>query len=178
MNLLVLIGSTRTGSHNARLAAAATSALPAGVQVEYADIFSLPFYSEEADAAGELGHAVERYRAAVARADAVLIVSPAYNGTMPGAVKNAVDTVSRPRGEAAIAGKPVAVISAPFNPLAGQNVVDHLTLALRIAGASPLERGLVVPFVDAFTETGLADPDLGRQLQELVTELVAPVPVG
>ena len=96
MNVLVLIGSTRGASYNARVAEAAVASLPAEVSVTRFDLTALPFYDSEADAAGELGEQVAEFRRRVQAADAILIATPVYNGSMAASVKNAIDIASRP----------------------------------------------------------------------------------
>lgn len=134
---------------------------------------------ELADGEGRLGDTVAAYRAAVAGADAILLTTPAYNGTMGAVAKNAIDVASRPRGAAPIVGKPVLVAAAVYSPGADERVLEHATTALRIAGAKPLERTFgVTKHVEAFDEAGLVDKDRERELQTLVADLLSPVPVS
>ena len=117
LNLLVLVGSLRAGSTNAQLADAAIAHLPAEVDgTIFTRLADLPHYSEDLDHDDTLPEVARDLREAVADADAVLLVSPEYNGSLPGVLKNAVDWVSRPRGAAAIVGKPAAVIGASGSP--------------------------------------------------------------
>ena len=117
MNVLVLVGSLRAGSTNQLLADAAIAHLPSGVEgTVFARLADLPHYSEDLDHDDHLPEVARDLREAVADSDAVLLVTPEYNGSMSSAVKNAVDWVSRPRGAAAIAGKPAAVIAATGSP--------------------------------------------------------------
>ena len=93
---LLVSGSLRRGSHNAALLRAAASALPGGVSHAWlSGIAALPLYSEDDD--GERPPAaVVRLRATIAAADAILIATPEYNGSLPGGLKNAIDWASRP----------------------------------------------------------------------------------
>ena len=117
MNVLVLVGSLRAGSTNQLLADAAIAHLPSGVEgTVFARLADLPHYSEDLDHDDHLPEVARDLREAVADSDAVLLVTPEYNGSMSSAVKNAVDWVSRPRGAAAIVGKPAAVIAATGRP--------------------------------------------------------------
>lgn len=172
MNTLVLVGSTRRGSFNAAAAQAAIEALPADCTVTRFDVTGLPFYDADADAAGELGERVAEFRRLLAEADAVLLASPVYNGSMAAPVKNAIDIASRPREAAAIAGKPVGVISVVANPRAAA-VLEHVQFSLRIAGAAPLERGVAVPFADSFEADGHPSAPLREQLNVLIGDLLA-----
>lgn len=174
MNVLVLVGSTRSGSFNGRLADAAVAALPADTVVSRFDITRLPFYDADADAAGELGAEVAEFRAAVAASDAVLVATPAYNGSMSGAVKNAIDVASRPREAASITATPVGVLSTSLNPRAAQGVVEQVALSLTIAGAAPLQHNLAVGINEAFESSAAAGIDAGvhDRIVALVRELV------
>ena len=177
MKVLVLVGSSRRGSFNGRLADAAVEALPADFERTSFDITLLPFYNAERDATDGLGQMVYDFRAAVAEADGVLIASPAYNGGMAAEVKNAIDTASRPRGAAAIAGTPVAVLTSPYTPKAGTAVAEQLTLALRIAGALPLP-AVIAPLGQSFDADGHANADLRGELDDLAAALVRAIEQG
>lgn len=168
VDVLVLVGSLRAASVNRQIAEHAAANSPDGVSVSiYEGLADIPFYNEDID-----GHdapaAARRLRAAVADADAVLVVTPEYNGGIPAVVKNAIDWLSRPYGQNAVAGKPVAVVGAALGRyggiwahdetrkslgIAGANVVDALTLSIPIRsldGEHPREStGLVAALDDA-----------------------------
>ena len=177
MNVLVLVGSPRSASLNARLAAAAVSALPDGVSTASFDLNTLPLYDPDLDALGNLGETVVDFRAAVAAADVLVVASPAYNGGMSAAIKNAIDIASRPRGAAPLLDKPVALLTAMAIPHTGVNVLEQLALVLRIAGARPVGAGVAASIVTDFTEAGVADP-VRRQLDTLISELLAATATG
>lgn len=174
MNVLVLVGSLRAGSTNAQLADAAIAHLPAGVDgTVFTRLADLPHYSEDLDHDDALPEVARDLREAVADADAVLLVSPEYNGSLPGVLKNAVDWVSRPRGAAAIVGKPAAVIGASGSPRAAQWAREDGIKVLKVAGATPLEDTVGVGSAfQAFADGRLADDELDAQLRSLVTRLV------
>ena len=166
MNVLVLVGSLRAGSTNAQLADAAIAHLPAEVDgTVFTRLADLPHYSEDLDHDDTLPEAARDLREAVADADAVLLVSPEYNGSLPGVLKNAVDWVSRPRGAAAIVGKPAAVIGASGSPRGA--------LWAREDGVKVLEDTVGVGSAfQAFAESRLANDELDAQLRSLVNRLV------
>jgi chromate reductase len=112
MKVLAFSGSLREQSYNSALARAAVELAPAGVEVEvYEDLALVPPFDDDLD--GEDPPApVADLRARIADADALLFVTPEYNGSIPGVLKNAVDWASRPAFESALAGKPVAIIGA------------------------------------------------------------------
>lgn len=109
-NVLAIVGSLRKASVNRQLAEAAAEHAPAGVSVTiYEGLADLPHYNEDID--GESAPAAaEALRAAVAGADAVLLVSPENNGTISSSLKNAIDWLSRPFGSSVFKGKPTVVI--------------------------------------------------------------------
>lgn len=112
MKILGISGSLRAGSYNAALLRQAARLLPDGVELEiYEDLKRIPPYDED-DEQPRAHEAVEEWRAAIADADALLIATPEYNSSMPGQLKNGLDWASRPRGDAALANKPVSVIGA------------------------------------------------------------------
>jgi NAD(P)H-dependent FMN reductase len=108
--ILALVGSLRAGSYNRQLAEAAIKHAPGGMEIDiFEGLADVAFYNEDIDRPGAVA-AAERLRAEVQSADALLLVTPEYNGTIPAVLKNAIDWASRPFGAGAITGKPVAVI--------------------------------------------------------------------
>ena len=173
MNILVLVGSLRTGSTNRQLAHAAIGHLPAGVEATvFEHLAELPHYSEERDHDDVLPEVARNLREAVADADALLLVTPEYNGSLSSALKNAVDWVSRPRGAAAIVGKPAAVLGASGSPRGAQWAREDGVRVLRIAGAQVLADtvGVGAAF-QAFADGRLVDPTLDARLRSLLTRL-------
>lgn len=132
--ILVLVGSLRAGSHNRQLAEAAARHAPRDVEITvYEDLADLPYYNEDLDVGAVVPQA-EALRAAVLAADALLLVSPEYNGTMSAVLKNAIDWLSRPFGAGAITDKPVAVVGAAFGAYGGVWAHDDVRKAVGIAG--------------------------------------------
>jgi NAD(P)H-dependent FMN reductase len=137
--ILALVGSLRSGSDNRRLAEAAVKLAPSGVSVEIFDgLADLALYNEDIDQPGAAA-AADRLRAEVLAADALLLVTPEYNGTMSAALKNAIDWISRPFGAGAITGKPAAVIGTSHGQYGGVWAHDDARKSARIAGASVLD---------------------------------------
>lgn len=177
MNVLVLVGSLRAASTNRQLADAAIAHLPAGVDgTVFARLAELPHYSEELDHDDELPEVARDLREAVADADALLLVTPEYNGSLPSAVKNAVDWASRPRGASSIAGKPAAVIGASGAPRGAAWAREDGVRVLRVAGADVIEDTVGVgSSFQAFDDGRLVDQDLDAELRALVTRLTGDV---
>src|SRR6202049_3541596 len=108
--VLAICGSLRTGSYNRAALRTAIELKPPGMILETADIVSIPLYNEDLRALG-FPPPVERLRAQIAAADALLFVTPEYNYSMSGVLKNAIDWASRPPDQP-LAGKPAAVMGA------------------------------------------------------------------
>src|SRR5436853_4200912 len=162
MRVLAISGSLRAASHNTALLRAASELAPAGVEVElFTGLDRLPPYNEDHDT--DLAPAeVTRLRAEIADADALLIATPEYNGTVPGQLKHAIDWASRPYGQnSSLWGKPAAVIGASTTDYGALWAQDHVRKALGIGGARVLE--LELPIGKAhqrFDAAGrLADPE-------------------
>ena len=170
MLVLGIAGSLRSGSHNAQLLRQVAEELPEGVELEVFDrLAEIPAY--DPDLEDLCPDAVEDLKAAIAAADAVLIATPEYNGSIPGALKNALDWVSRPIAETPIRSKPVAVIGASTGAFGAVWAQRELKKVLALMGARVLELELAV----AKADRALADPDteLRLQLAGVVSELVS-----
>jgi chromate reductase len=117
---------------------------------------------------------VERWRRAIAEADAVLFATPEYNASIPGWLKNAVDWASRPFSDTVLRNKPVAVIGASTGMFGAVWAQAELRKALSTAGARVVDRELPVPAADeAFDETGrLREEDLMLELSGILAELL------
>src|SRR5205085_10713516 len=170
LRILGISGSLRRGSHNTSLLRAAAQLLPPGVELEvYDGLRDLPPY--DADLDSQRPHpAVARLRAAIASADAVLIATPEYNGSIPGALKNALDWASRPFPDSALRGKPVAVIGASTGLFGAVWAQAETRKVLGIIGAAVIEHELPVGQAEtAFSEDGgLVDVDQQAVLSDLV----------
>jgi chromate reductase len=170
MTILGLAGSLRAGSLNAQLLRLAAEELPEGVELEiYDGLADVPAYDE--DLQGFVPDAVSALKDAIADADAVLIATPEYNGSIPGFLKNALDWVSRPIAESPMRGKPVAVIGASPGQFGAIWAQRELKKVLGIMGARVLDVELAV----AKADRRLADPDplLREELAAVVSSLVA-----
>lgn len=134
MRILAISGSLRAGSFNTGLARAAADVAPPGVEVELYDrLGELPLF--DADLEGVEPEPVRDLRERIAAADAVLVVTPEYNGSIPGALKNAIDWASRPRDEAALRNKTVAVAGASTGQYGALWAQQDLRRVLGVAGA-------------------------------------------
>ena len=174
MHILGLSGSLREDSLNSRLLRLAARSLPDGVALEISSLVGeLPLFDEDLEVE-PLPHAVQRFHAAIRGADALLLASPEYNGSLTGPLKNALDWASRPAGDAVLGAVPVAVVGAsPSRFGAAWAQAETRRIADRI-GAEVVPMELAVARAnEAFTTDGsLRDPALAGQLDRLVTALV------
>lgn len=164
MRILAISGSLRRDSHNTRLLRAAADLLPPGAELEVLDpeaLRAIPHYDEDLRAAGEPA-AVADLRRRVAGADAVLVSTPEYNHSLPGALKNAIDWLSRPLAESPFRGKPVAVVGASTGLFGAVWAQAEARKVLGAVGARVVDAELpVVQAHEQFDERGaLADPDV------------------
>ncbi len=139
LKVLGLCGSLRQASYNlAALRAAQALAPGAGMQIDVADISDLPLYNEDVYAQG-FPAPVERLRNQIRAADALLFVTPEYNYSMPGVLKNAIDWASRPP-EQPFAGKPAAIMGASPGALGSARAQYHLRQTLVFLDVHPLNK--------------------------------------
>ena len=165
MRVLAISGSLRRESYNTALLRAARDLAPAGVDVElYDGLDAIPAFSEDLEA--DVPAAVEDLKRRIAAADAVLVATPEYNGSAPGALKNALDWASRPHGEAPLVAKPAAVIGASKTAYGAKWAQEQIRRALMLSGAMVTDSELAVAqaddkiiggeVVDSATREGLA----------------------
>lgn len=112
--LIGIAGSLRTGSYNAALLRAAAGLAPAGTEVEIASIKGIPLYDGDLERERGIPAPVAALKDKIAAADGLLLVTPEYNNSMPGVLKNAIDWLSRPAEDISriFEGKPVAIMGA------------------------------------------------------------------
>jgi len=124
----IVVGSLRKESYSKKIAKNVAPLFPEGYETEFVEIGNLPLYNEEYD-----GNAPEEYttfRNTIKKFDAILFVTPEYNRSVPGVLKNALDVGSRPYGESVWDGKPAAIISQSISNLSGFGVNHHLRQSL------------------------------------------------
>jgi chromate reductase len=173
MRILGISGSLRRDSHNTSLLRAAAMSLPSGVELDvYDGLADLPHYNADIDGDPPL-ESVARLREAIAGADGVLIATPEHNGSLPGALKNALDWASRPFPDNALRGKPVAVVGASTGMFGAVWAQAEVRKVLKTIGADVLDGELPVAHAHlAFGDDGhLSDGGMHDALGELVTLL-------
>ena len=175
MRILGISGSLRADSHNTRLLREAALQLPPGAELviyDAAALKAIPPFDEDDE--HDPAEAVEALRETIAQADAVLFATPEYNGSVPGALKNALDWVSRPVATNTLRNKPVAVVGASTGLFGAVWAQAELRKVLQTIGARVVDREL--PLVQAHErwddEGRLAEPELREQLADHVSALV------
>jgi chromate reductase, NAD(P)H dehydrogenase (quinone) len=174
VRVLAVSGSLRRASYNRALLRAAARALPSAVEVvELEGIGALPAYDEDLDRGRALAPVAE-LRERIAAADALLFATPEYSGSVPGALKNALDWASRPWPDCSLRGKPALVVGASTGLFGAVWAQAELRKVLSTAGADVLASELPVGVAHvAFDADGrLADPALRAMLDAAVAQLL------
>lgn len=171
MRILAVSGSLRRGSYNSALLAAAAAAAPPEVDFAiWRGLAEIPAFNEDLPDAPS---AVDSFRREIARSDALLFATPEYNGSVPGALKNALDWVSRPFSTNPLREKPVAVIGASQGLFGAVWAQADLRKILGRMGARVDGRELPVARAhEAFTDHAmLRHPPLTATLRAIVVDL-------
>ena len=176
-NILVLVGSLRAGSKNRQLAEVAVDVAAEGVTLNvFEGLGDIPLYNEDIDVEGSVPAAAAAFRAAANASDAFLLITPEHNGTIPAALKNAIDWASRPFGQGAFTGKPLAAIGSAYGQFGGVWAQDEVRKSAGIAGASVLTDvtlsipGSVVRFAEIHPKD---DAEVVEQLTAVVAAVAA-----
>jgi chromate reductase len=173
VKILGFAGSLRKGSFNKMLLRAAVEVAPDEVELEVFDLEGIPPFNQDLESAPH--EKVKAFKEKVKAADGILIVTPEYNYSVPGVLKNALDAASRPYGTSPFEGKPVAIMGASIGMLGTARAQYHLRQTMVFFNAFPLNRPeIMVPFVEKkFDETGkLIDEMTREKVKELLVELV------
>ena len=122
--IAVIVGSLRRESFNGKLARALEKLAPAQFELTELQISDLPLYNQDDD--GNPAPQVKRLKAEITASDGVIFVTPEYNRSIPGVLKNAIDHASRPYGKSVWAGKPAAVIGVSPGAVGTSLAQQHL----------------------------------------------------
>lgn len=168
-DVAVLVGSLREGSWNRRAAEALAGLAPSHLKLRFVDI-AVSHYNQDLDT-DTPPEDWKRLRGEISTADAVLFVTPEYNRSMPGVLKNAIDIASRPPGRAALVGKPAAVMGVSLGQIGAFGANHHLRQVLAYLDMPTLGQPEMYlgPAQKLFSESGeILQPDT----RELMTKFV------
>ncbi len=168
MSVLVLTGSARRDSYTRRLGEALAAGLQGGELAPRLTV--LPYFDQDLEATPPAE--VEALRAQVRDADAVVVITPEYNGTVPGLLGNAVDWLSRPYGAGSLRGKPAVAVAASPGEVGGARAVVSLRTLLGNAGADVLGSPITVGGVARRLDAGTVD-EVVEQVAEALDEALA-----
>ncbi len=176
--IVAISGSLRAKSYNTMLLHAAVAAAPPGVTFDVASIRDIPLYDGDVEAASGPPPAVALLKAKIQAADGLLLVTPEYNGSLPGVLKNAIDWLSRPAADIprVFGGKPAGVIGATPGPNATTLSQAAWLPVLRALGVAPYFGGrLGVPgAAKVFDEQGkIVDDKVRAQVDKYMAGFVA-----
>jgi len=173
--IFALCGSLRKGSYNRMALNAAIALAPDGVEIEaYSRLGEIPLYNEDVREQG-YPPIVQELREKVKAADAILFVTPEYNFSVPGVLKNAIDWVSRPP-EPPFGGKPCAIMGASTSTLGSARAQYHLRQMMVFLDMHPVNRPevLIAAAQDKFDTDGkLKDETAKKLIRQLLENLVA-----
>jgi chromate reductase len=173
LKILGIAGSLRRQSYNRAVLAAATRLAPTGSTVETFDLAGIPPFNEDDEFNPPA--AVVDFKTRIREADAILFVTPEYNYSVPGVLKNAIDWASRPYGDNAWFGKPAAIMGASIGSLGTARAQYHLRQMFVFLNVFPVNQPEVMigNAASKFDEAGhLTDQTSRRLIRELLQELV------
>src|SRR5512136_412116 len=167
-------GSLRKGSYNRALLRVALESVPRDAELEAFDLVGIPPFNQDLE--NQPPEKVKEFKAKIRAADAILIVTPEYNYSIPGVLKNAIDWASRPYGDNAFDKKPVAMMGASVGMLGTARAQYHLRQSFVFLNMVPLNQPeVMVPFVaDKVDASGnIKDQKTRDKVRELLEHLVA-----
>ncbi|MBN9006475.1 MAG: NAD(P)H-dependent oxidoreductase [Rhizobiales bacterium] len=153
-SVAVIVGSLRKESFSLKIAKALTKLAPSSLQLDVVTLGGLSFYNQDLEATPPADWVSFRDR--IKKADAVLFVTPEYNRSVPGVLKNAIDVGSRPYGQSVFNGKPGGVISNSPGAIGGFGANHHLRQSLTFLNIAILQQpeAYVGGIGDAFDDKG------------------------
>jgi chromate reductase len=174
MRILGFAGSLRKGSYNRALLRTAVELAPEDAEIEVFELDGFPGFSEDLE--DDPPQVVVDFKAKIRAADAILIVTPEYNYSMPGVLKNAIDWASRPYGDNVWDGKPLGIMGASMGMTGTARAQYHLRQSCVFVNMLPLNRPeVMVPFAqEKVNEAGeVTDQHTRDKVRELLAALVA-----
>ena len=158
LQIAVLVGSLRRGSFNRKLALAMAKLAPAESVFQQLQIDDLPLYNQDDDV--NQAPSVKRLKSALGAAHGLLLVTPEYNRSIPGVLKNAIDHASRPYGQNSWAGKPAGVLGVSVGAMGTAMAQQHLRAILAYLDVPTL--GQPEAFIQAKDDLFDTNGDIGK----------------
>jgi len=173
LSILGFAGSLRQGSYNRAILRAAQEMVPSEATLDIFDLAGIPVFNQDLES--QPAEIIKAFKAAIRAADALLIATPEYNYSMPGVLKNALDSASRPYGDNALEGKPVAIMGASIGMLGTARAQYHLRQSCVFLNMYPLNHPeVMIPFAqEKIDDKGhLTDPKTREKIAELIKALI------
>ncbi len=173
-NILVIVGSLRKESYTLKIANALAKLAPAALKLDVLTLHGISFYNQDIEGTPPTDWLTFRER--IQKSDGVLFVTPEYNRSIPGVLKNAIDVASRPPGKSSLLGKPVGLVGNAPGQLGGVSAVKHLQNILpSISGPVLGQPEIYLNGVgDAFDDKGnLVKESLQKMLQQYIDAFAA-----
>jgi len=174
ITILGIAGSLRKASYNRAALRAAQQLAPETCRIEIFELDGIPPFNQDEE--GNPPAKVTALKQAIRAADAILIVTPEYNYSVPGVLKNAIDCASRPSGDSAWEGKPVAVIGAAAGPLGSARAQYHLRQTFIFLNMFPVNKPevMIAAAQEKFDAQGnLTNENTRKLIRQLLESLVA-----
>jgi chromate reductase len=174
VNILGFAGSLRKGSYNKALLRAALELVPKGARLEVFDLDGIPPFNQDLE--NQPSEKLKEFKAKIRAADAILIATPEYNYSIPGVLKNAIDSASRPYGDNAFEHKPVAIMGASVGMAGTARAQYHLRQCFVFLTCFALNQPeVMVPFAQEKIdkEGKVTDQKTREKIRELLESLVA-----
>jgi chromate reductase, NAD(P)H dehydrogenase (quinone) len=173
-NVAVVVGSLRKQAFSLKIANAFAKLAPASLNLNVMTLEGISFFNQDLEAAPPADWV--KFRELLQGSDAVLFITPEYNRSIPGVLKNAIDVASRPYGKSSLLGKPVGIVSNSPGPLGGVSAAKHLQQILPgISGPILQQPEIYLNGIgDAFDEAGnLTKESLRPVLQQYIDAFAA-----
>ena len=173
IRILGFAGSLRKGSYNKMALKVAAKLVPTDAEVEIFDLEGMPAFNQDLEQ--NPASKVVEFKEKIRRADAILIATPEYNYSIPGVLKNAIDCASRPYGDNAFEGKPVAVMGASIGMLGTARAQYHLRQCFVFLNMLPINSPevMIAHAQEKFDEDGnLKDAEEKERIRNLAQALV------
>jgi chromate reductase len=172
-SIVTIVGSLRKQSHTLKIANALAKLAPASLKLDVTTLYDISFFNQDLEATPPADWMA--FREKLQKSSGVLFVTPEYNRSIPGVLKNAIDVASRPYGKSSLLGKPTGIISNSPGPLGGVSAAKHLQNIL--PGISGPIMGQPETYLsgvgDAFNEKGELKEALQKVLQQYLEAFAA-----